>query len=161
MDNIVDVATGEVKVGGKDKILVSNAIGSCIAVVAIDTENKAGGIAHVMLAGRAPDIEKIKTKYAFNAINELFGKMGLADNTGKRIKVFIVGGGNVLNIKDDNVCSDNIRSTVELLERKGVRIHGKAVGGTKRRTVSMDVGNGAIYYSEGDGPNEILWKTDQ
>ena len=158
MDNIIDVSTGEVKVGRDNSILVSNAIGSCIAVVAIDTEQKVGGIAHVMLAGKAPDTERVKTKYAFNAIEVLFRKMGIKDTNGINLKVFVAGGGNVLQLKDDNVCNENIKSTIEALKNKGIFITNKAVGGTERRTIRLDIENEVLYYSEGNGPEEILWK---
>ena len=158
MGNIIDVATGEVKVGRKNEILVSNALGSCVAVIAIDMEQKIGGIAHVMLAGKSPANEKQKTKYAFNAINELFKKLQEIDSGEGNLKVFIAGGGNVLKLKDDTVCEANIKSTIEFLSSKGINIHKKAVGGTERRTVRLDISNRTVYCSEGNSSEEILWK---
>ena len=161
MNKIIDVATGEVKVGRNSQVLVSNAIGSCVAVVALDAERNVGGIAHVMLAGRAPDREKVKTKYAFDAIRALFRKMRVTDTAGRDVKVFIAGGGNVLKLKDDTLCAGNIRSTVELLESRGIRIEKKAVGGTQRRRVRLDIRNRTVHWSEGNSIHENIWKMDR
>lgn len=158
MDNIIDISTGEVKVGRNNKILVSNAIGSCVAVLAIDIKNNIGGIAHIMLSGKSPAKEKFKTKYAFNAINELFNKMRIMGAAGKYEKVFIVGGGNILKLKNNDICEENIGSIIELLKDKGIHIHAKAVRGTKRRSVSLDIHNKVVYFSEGSGANKILWR---
>lgn len=160
MNNIIDIATGEVKVGKNSEMLVSNAIGSCIAVIALDTEQKIGGIAHVMLSGRAPDHEQNKTKYVHNAIEELFRKMCACECVENNLKVFIAGGGNVMKSKDDNICRDNIRSTVEFLKSKGINIFKKAVGGNERRAVRLDIYNSIVYYCEGNGLEKIFWKAD-
>lgn len=54
MEKIVNVGTGEVKVGRKGAILKSSAIGSCVVIAAFDSEKNLGVMAHVMLPGRAP-----------------------------------------------------------------------------------------------------------
>ena len=64
-------------------------------------------------------------------------------------------------MKDDNVCEANIRSTIELLENKGIKIHNKAVGGNERRTVRLDIYNKTVFCSEGSGLEIILWKANQ
>ena len=59
MDNIIDVATAEVKVGTKNKILVSSAIGSCVTVVAVYIKNKVVGIAQVLLPGKSTYLQEM------------------------------------------------------------------------------------------------------
>ncbi len=56
MEKIVNVSTGEVKVGRKGEILKSTAIGSCVVIAAYDSERNIGIMAHVMLPGRAPTV---------------------------------------------------------------------------------------------------------
>ena len=160
MNHVIDVATGQVKVGRNGAVLMSNGIGSCIAVVALDMEHRIGGIAHVMLAGKAPAKEKLKTKYASDAIDLLFRKMRVGNAAADRIKVFIAGGGNVLKLKDDTVCDANIKSASELLREKGLLIVKRSVGGTQRRTVRLDIGGNSVYYTMGNGPEELLWRAE-
>jgi chemotaxis protein CheD len=157
MEENIDVQTGEVKVSKKE--LASNAIGSCVAVIAYDSKKRIGGIAHIMLPGRASDNYKSdKTKYAANAIDELIKEMVGAGANKSDIEACIVGGGNVLKRKEDSVPANNIKSVIELLEKNNIKIRAEAIGSTERRTVHLDVEKGVIKYTEGDGAQEILWR---
>jgi len=157
---IIEAETGEVKSCKGDYILKSNAIGSCVAVAAYSkTEKKIGAIAHIMLPGKSPDKDnEDKTRYAYDAINELIKQMTLLGANQKDIEVCLVGAGNVLKRNDDTICQDNINSVIEHLNKKNIKIMAKSLGGTKRRTVTFDVHNGNIFYTIGDGNNELLWK---
>ena len=74
------------------------------------------------------------------------------------IEVALVGGGNILNRKDDTICKDNIEPALELLGKKGLRVTAQAIGGMGRRSVSLDLEGGIVSYSEGDGGEIQLWK---
>lgn len=158
MCNSIDVKTGEVKAGRGKKLLFSNAIGSCVAVVAIDVTNRVGGIAHIMLAGKAPDEKRFKTRYAFNAIAELIKKMLKLGAVKKKLKVFIAGGANVLRLKKCEIGKNNAKSVLKILKDRGVFVLAKTVGGTERRRVKLDIDNKVLYYAKGDGKNRILWQ---
>ena len=162
MKRIIDVHTGEVKAGGKDTILKSNAIGSCVAIAAYDSTKKVGVLAHVMLPGAAPEGKTFqRTRYAADAIGEMINRMTHLGTNGTNkdgIEVCLVGGGNVLKRKDDTISQQNIASVVELLNEERIKIRAKAVGGTERRSISLDVKNGTIHYTEGDAKENLLWK---
>ena len=159
MKRIIDVHTGEVKAGGKDTILKSNAIGSCVAIAAYDSTKKVGVLAHVMLPGAAPEGKTFqRTRYAADAIGEMINRMTDLEANKDGIEVCLVGGGNVLKRKDDTISQQNIASVVELLNEERIKIRAKAVGGTERRSISLDVKNGTIHYTEGDAKENLLWK---
>ena len=159
MKEIVDVSTGEVKVGGKKIILRSTAIGSCIVIAAYDFNKRIGAMAHIMLPGSAPDKTQGKTKYAADAIDEMIYKLTQTGVKKCDIEVCLVGGGNVLKKKDDTVCKDNIESTTQLLEKKHIPVRDAVLGGTNRKGVFLDVGSGSIFYTEGDAKKKLLWKS--
>ena len=161
MREIVDVNTGEVKVGGKNIILRSLAIGSCIVIAAYDLKKKIGAMAHVMLPGRAPEKTSEKTRYAADAIDKMINKMIVAGSNKDDIDVCLVGGGNVLKRKDDTICKDNIESTTRLLEKKQIPVRSTVLGGTERKGVFLDVESGVISYTEGDGREQPLWEPRQ
>jgi len=160
MKKVIDVQIGEVSTGQGEIILESKAIGSCIAVVAYDAGGKTGAMAHIMLPGSAPASKKAgeRTKYAADAVDAIISKMSDLGSTNDGIDVFLVGGGNVLNREDDTICKDNIESTLEILNRRGLKVKAQVVGGTKRRSVSLDIERGIVSYSEGDGSEKQLWK---
>lgn len=140
-------------------ILQSKAIGSCIAIVAYDATKPIGALAHVMLPGGAPAKKAVeKTKYAANAIDAIVSRMSKLGSKKDDIEVALVGGGNILNRKDDTICQANIESALQLLEEKHLKVASQAVGGTVRRSVSLDVERGIVSYTEGNGSEKQLWR---
>jgi len=163
MQKIIDVQIGEIKTGRGETILKSKAIGSCIAIAGYDSRRNIGVLAHIMLPGSAPAWKEPseKTRYAANAIDAMLQRMKALGSKDKDIEVVLVGGGNVLNRKDDTICRDNIASTLELLRARQLSVKAHAVGGTSRRSVSLDVEDGIVSYTEGNGSEVELWRSQK
>jgi chemotaxis protein CheD len=161
MKEIIDVNTGEVRVGSNKTVLRSLAVGSCIVIAAYDSQHRIGAMAHVMLPGSAPERTEDRTKYAADAIDELIAKMHRAGASKADIEVCLVGGGNVLRKENDTICRENIRSTTQFLRERGIPVRASVLGGTERKGVFLDVETGSISYSEGDGKEKPLWKRKQ
>jgi len=160
MKKIVDIQIGQVKAGKGKVILQSKAIGSCVAIVAYDAIKSIGALAHVMLPGRAPAKKMIeKTKYAANAIDAIVNKMSKLGSKKDDIEVVLVGAANVLRREDDTICRDNIESVLELLVKKRLKVKAQALGGTARRSVSLDIERGIVSCAEGNGSQTELWRT--
>ncbi len=156
---VIDIQIGQVKAGRGKVILQSKAIGSCIAIVAYDATKNIGALAHIMLPGRAPAKKAVeKTKYAADAIDAIVSKMSKLGSKKDDIEAALVGGGNILQREDDTICDTNIESTLGLLEKKGLKVRAKAVGGIARRSVSLNVERGIVSYTEGDSGEKLLWK---
>ena len=152
--------TGQVKVGRRNSILKSSAIGSCIVIAAYNSNKTVGALAHVMLPGNAPgegDLQK--TSYAADAIDEMLNRMAHLGVDNDEIEVCLVGGGNVLKRKNETICQDNVNSVIEFLQKKGIKIKAKALGGTSRRRISFDIERGSIFYAEADEDERLLWET--
>ena len=161
MKKIIDVSTGEIKVGVNKTLLRSAAIGSCIAIAAYDSNKKVGAMAHIMLPGSAPEKSLEKTKYAAEAINEMIKKMIDAGSKHCDIEVCLVGGGNVLQKKNDTICKDNIESTTMLLAKRNIPIRASVLGGTTRKGIFLDIESGVVIYTEGDKKEKLLWKYEK
>jgi len=154
---IVYVNTGEVKTSDNGTILKSSPIGSCIVITAYDTIKKIGAMAHFMLPGKAPEKkEDQKTRYAENAMEELISEMNILGAKEKNIEVCLTGGANVMKRKNDTIAGDNIISANTLLKKRNIIIKAMSVGGTERRSVSLDVGKGLVNYTIGDGSEKVL-----
>lgn len=155
------VNTGELRVCGIEACLNSGAIGSCVVVVAFDAEKKSGAMAHIMLPGTSPETNKLKvTKYAANALEELFGLLKSLEAKTEKLEVCIAGGANVLRRKNDNIGTDNLNSVKKLLKEYKVEIKAETIGGFERRTVIYDIEMGCIYYTVGDSKQKVLWQTN-
>lgn len=156
------VLTGEVKAGNKSALLISSAIGSCVVIAAYDAKEKVGALAHILLPGRAPENKETqKNRYAANAIEELIRRMNMFGTKGNNIEVCLVGGANVLKRKDDATGLNNLSFVNDILKKERIQVKAKYVGGTERRSIALDVENGSIYYSVGDGIEKLLWQASE
>ena len=154
---IIDVNTGEVKVAVEKGILRSVGIGSCVVVAAYNLSRKIGGMAHIMLPGAAPQQSLEKTKYAFDGIEQLLNQMFKIGANMDQTEVCLVGAGNVLRKEDDTICQANIKSVTGILKEKSIPVKASVLGGTKRKSVFMDVETGCISYAEGDEKEKYLF----
>lgn len=162
MSKELNIFTGEVKYGKNNILLKSNAIGSCVVVVAFDLKKKIGGIAHIMLPGKAPRKKGVQTfRYAKNAIDELLEGMRKNGSTLANIKVSLVGGSNVLQRDDDTIAQANIDSVLEIINNNKIEIVAKSLGGVLRRTVIFDLGSGEVRFTHGDSAEMLLFKVNE
>ena len=155
---IIDVNTGQVKIAVEKGFLRSVGIGSCIVVAAYNLREQIGGMAHIMLPRIAPQRSLEKTKYAFDGIEQLLNKMFEAGANTDETEVCLVGAGNVLQKEDDTICAANIESVTDILREKNIPVMASVLGGTKRKSVFLDIETGCISYAEGDEKEKILWK---
>jgi chemotaxis protein CheD len=154
----IDIQTGEVKCGGADAILLSTAIGSCIAVVALDLDAFVGGIAHIMLPGKAPEnSEKPHSRYVDNGISLLMESLRAMDGSPRNTRVCLAGAANVLRDPHDTICGENIRAVVEQCTRYNVPIVAQSLGGYLRRRVTLNIGHRFVACGIGDQADFIMW----
>ncbi len=158
MREVVYVNSGEVEIGTAETVLRSPAIGSCVVVAAYDFKARIGAMAHIVLPGCAPQESLEKTKYAADAIEQMLNQMLEQGAMADDIEVCLVGAANVLQEEDDTICADNIKSVTAILAEKNIPVRASALGGTQRRSVSMDVESWTISHTQGDEKEKVLWK---
>ncbi len=154
----ISVSTGEVWATGRTIVINSEGLVSCGVIVPYDAKKRIGGLAHIMLPGH-PRKSRVwsDTKYAADAIDDLLFKMTRLGTIKEDIEACLVGGANVLCDENDTICERVISSITELLDKNGIAILVKAVGGTKRRGVSLDIEDGRVYYFEGNSNLKLLY----
>lgn len=149
----IDIATGEVGVASGEAVIVANALGSCVAVIAFAPDVRAGGIAHVMLPGKAPrGYAAERFRYAADAIDELLCRLAHYGARRESLAVFLAGGGNVLMRDDDTICAANVSSVQAILGEKELEVHRGALGGTVRRRVRLLLPSGTVWCEQGGAP---------
>lgn len=159
MKETITVFTGEVKTSNQTAVLKSSPIGSCVVVVLFDENCKHGGMAHIMLPDKAPEKENTVTgRYAQNAICQLIDELTAHGVNTKKLNAVVVGGGNVLKRENDTICINNLKSVSQLLEKNKIEVVAGSVKGTERKSVRFDIQNGLIFYTCGDGREELLYQ---
>ncbi len=112
-ENIAEkmVLTGGLAIGSKRGLIRSIPLGSCIAFIAYDKTTKTGNLAHIMLPGKSPKVNKEdENKYAKNAIVNLLFEISEQGAVITNIEFCFVGGANVLRKENDTVADDLINS---------------------------------------------------
>jgi chemotaxis protein CheD len=156
--NTIVVGVGDCGVSADtESVLVTYALGSCIALVIYDPEAHVGGLLHFMLPESKIDLAKAaRSPYVFadTGIPLLFRRSYELGAAKGRLIVRAAGGAHVLDGEGGfNIGKRNYQAMRRILWKAGVMIHGEATGGTLSRTVRLEVGNGRLWCY---GPDEQL-----
>jgi len=153
----IDVAIGEVSISEKRGVLRTTAIGSCIGLTFYDPVTKTGALAHIMLPGKAPKHRKSgKTKYAGNAIDQVLAGMSSMGVKARHLKVSLAVAGNILAKHNDTICDEILASVLETLNDRKLSIEGQDTGGTRARTLSLDLQTGKVVCEKSGGERKVL-----
>lgn len=154
-NKFIDVDTGQVEVSSKPVILRVMAIGSCVVVTVYERYKKIGGLAHIMLPGRSPGQDnRDKAKYAENAIDIMLDTANRLGASLEDLEVNLVGGANIL--REGNISEEIADSVLGYLKELNIKSKNEIIGGTQRRSVSLDIESGKIFYTEGDSMKKEL-----
>lgn len=148
------VGIGEFTVSARrEDVIVTHALGSCIAVCVWDPVNFVAGLLHFLLPDSRINPQRAKEQpaaFADSGIPLLFQKayaQGLQKN---RCLVRLVGGAEVAGSGATfDIGKRNILAAKNILWRNGVLIKGEDVGGKAVRTVHMFVADGRLQITSG------------
>jgi chemotaxis protein CheD len=146
------VHVAEYKVGGREEVLLTVGLGSCVAVMLYDAEAKVGGMAHILLPSPAVSRRDQKPgKFPQTAIPLLLQEMvGRGARVG-RITARIAGGASMFtNLQPAGTIQMGERNLVAVrtaLTHHSLPLVGSEVGGDFGRTVRLFVDDGRIEVS--------------
>ncbi len=140
----VDIADMQVS-NEPDAVLVTYALGSCIAVMVHDPIRRASGMIHYMLPQASTAPEKAKAKpymFADTGVPELFHAMYRLGSQKRDLVVKVTGGSAMTTGDMFEIGKRNHLILRKLLWKAGVPIAAEDVGGTVFRTAKLfnDIG---------------------
>ena len=155
------VGIGEFAISNrKEDVIITHALGSCIAVCVWDPTNLVAGLLHFLLPDSRINPQRSKEQpaaFADTGIPLLFQtayQHGLQKN---RCMVRLVGGAEVAGSGASfDIGKRNILAAKNMLWRNGVLIKGEDVGGKAVRTVSLFVGEGRLQITSGREQVNVL-----
>ena len=131
-----------------DARLITYALGSCIAVILWDPVRRIGGMLHYMLPSSKTSPEKAKQRpamFADTGIPALFHAMYELGAKKEDIIVKVAGGAAMYDSGESlNIGKRNYAMLRKIFWKAGITIAAEDVGGTKSRTVWLDVGTGDV-----------------
>ncbi|MFO7899694.1 MAG: chemotaxis protein CheD [Planctomycetota bacterium] len=155
----LSVSSGEVKTCQGTGLLRASAIGSCVVVAALDPAAAVGGMAHVMLPGASGGghIPR-RWKYARDAVEQMLSSMAALGADAARARVCLVGGANVLGPAHVSPGPEIVESLTGILGGRDIPTVARAVGGTQRRSCTLDVATGCVTCTVGGSATRTLWQ---
>ncbi len=156
---------GELAVSARpEAVLKTFGLGSCVALVLFDTDNRVGGMVHVALPDSTlHDPQRVQAVspgyYADTAIEALVQHMGrLRGGNRKGLHACLVGGASVLpNSRRFFIGKRNVEALRHGLDRRSIPIRSEDTGGAISRTVFLDVATGCVtVFSPGRSSRTIV-----
>jgi len=131
-----------------DSVLVTYALGSCIAVMIHDPVTKVGGLLHFMLPESGPHRAKAEENpfmFADSGIPLLFHSAYDLGAEKRRLVVTVAGGAQIMDPNGTfNIGKRNHLAMRKIFWKAGVLVHAEDVGGSNSRTVRLEVGTGRV-----------------
>ena len=139
----------------EDAVLVTYALGSCIALALYDPVSRVAGLLHYMLPDAALDAEKARQNpnmFADTGIPHLVQSFREAGGLPRRMVARLAGGAQVLDSQGTfQIGKRNYLAARKILWKAGILVSSEVVGGEVSRTVRLEVGTGRAWFREGGG----------
>jgi chemotaxis protein CheD len=139
-------------------VLVTYALGSCVAVSIYDPVARVGGLLHFMLPEAPADAAQTgKNPYMFAdsgipmMFHEAYGQGAMKG----RLRVRVAGGAQIMDEQGVfNIGKRNCLAMRKIFWKAGVMVHAEETGGTRPRTMRFEIASGRIFLRSPDGPAE-------
>lgn len=135
-----------------DSVLVTYALGSCIAVAVHDPVSSVSGLLHYMLPEASLDRDKAAQNpfmFADTGISRLLKEV--CERGGKRNRLLVCLAGGAQTLKDHELFQIGKRNHLaarKLLWKEGLLVKSEAVGGEVSRTVRLETSTGRVSVRE-------------
>jgi len=149
----VVIGIGEMAIGGEGSVLVTHALGSCVAVCVYDPVARVGGLLHFLLPESRINPARARTQpcaFADLGIPLLFQQAYTRGLKKTSCVVKLVGGADVTGDGAGfAVGKRNALAARSILWRNGVLVKGEALGGSAARTVRLSLDDGRVEITNG------------
>ena len=143
-----------------DAVLVTYALGSCVAVSLYDPVVQVGGMLHFMLPDSNLDPLKAQSNpfmFADTGIPQLVEAFRANGAQTRRAVVRLAGGAQVLDSQGVfQIGKRNYLEARRILWKSGILVSAEAVGGEVSRTTRLEIANGRMWIREGGGIEKEL-----
>ncbi|MGB2696102.1 MAG: chemotaxis protein CheD [Dehalococcoidia bacterium] len=154
------VGLGELRISvDGSEVLISLGLGSCVALCLYDPVARVAGMAHMVLPsseqrGRRPPSPRF-VDYAVPALVEDMRDEGASK---QRLTAKLIGGAQMLNGTQGptQIGERNVAAAREALSGLRIRLTASDTGGTRGRTVRLDVATGTVTVSIVSGSEREL-----
>ncbi len=158
-DSETMVRMGELAVSSESgHVLVSLGLGSCIGLALIDRRMGIAGLAHIVLPQSTGHGTDNPRKFADLAVPEMLSELEAVGARKVRLEAVLVGGASMFAVSAASleVGQRNEAAVRELLKGLHLPVVAAATGGTRGRTIRVDVETSTVTVREAGGKDEQL-----
>lgn len=139
-------------------VLVSLGLGSCIGLALIDRRLGIAGLAHIVLPQSQGHGRDNPRKFADLAVPEMLTELEDLGARMVRLEAALVGGASMFAVSAASleVGQRNEAAVRDLLKKLRIPVVAAATGGSKGRTIRVDVASSAITMREAGGKDSEL-----
>jgi chemotaxis protein CheD len=148
---IVRIHIGEYYASGRARVIYT-LLGSCVAVCLYDPIRRVGGMNHILMPGKA-DLNNFdaSARYGINAMELLINRIMNLGGRRESLRAKVFGGARTLSTIpfENSMGPKNEAFAVEFLEREGIPIISKDMGGNRSRRIYFHTDTGDVYLKRG------------
>lgn len=145
---LIVVGMADLKVAKAPDILTTLGLGSCVGITLFDQSRKIGGMAHIMLPSYKGYEGQNVAKYADSGIIELLNQMVRLGASKAALVAKIAGGAHMFSSAQTSnmlkIGERNAAASAALLKQLGIPIRANDTGGTRGRTIELELETGAL-----------------
>ncbi len=146
-DHVILVGVGELAVADAPRVLVTQALGSCVGVTLWDPIRHAGGMAHIML----PTIMDTAMpgrpyRFATRAVPTLVDMLADAGSPKRRLVAKLAGGAAMFGSEAsiDGIGARNVAQALSEMADLGIPVRAQDTGGAHARTIELHMDTGIL-----------------
>jgi chemotaxis protein CheD len=147
-DGAVIVGVGELGLAEYPRVLVTQALGSCVGLALFDPIRRAGGMAHVMLPAVTDSAhgDGSLERFASQAVPALIDKLADAGSPKRRLIAKLAGGSAMFGGDSGlpRIGDRNVAEVKQQLENAGIPVRGEDTGGSHARTIELHLDTGIL-----------------
>jgi chemotaxis protein CheD len=139
-------------------VLVSLGLGSCIGLALLDRRMGIAGLAHIVLPQSQGHANENTRKFADLAVPELVSELEVLGARKVRLEAVLVGGASMFAVSASSleVGQRNETAVREILNSLRIPVQATATGGSRGRTIRVDVASTAVTVREAGGKDSEL-----
>jgi len=147
--NEIIVETGSLIISNGSTVLITRALGSCVAITLYDKNQKLGGMIHFILPENPGG--KKKGKYADTGIQLLLEKMLESNAKKEDLTAKMIGGAimfeDFMDDVENSIGNRNVIKGKEILKKLGITLLSHDTGGNYGRSVKFQLSDGKVFIT--------------
>lgn len=147
---------GEIEVSKRSgDELVARGLGSCIGLAVVDRFAGVAGLAHIVLP-QSSETDLQIGKFADLAVPALIDRVCRAGATRRRLEAVLAGGARMFELGELDIGARNADAVRAELTTRGLSVRACATGGSRGRTMRVEVGDCTVTVKEAGGVSTTL-----